>query len=188
MSTIATPRSATSLWWLPLTLGVVNIVVGLIAIFWPEATLAVVGVLFGIQLLIVGALRLAQVIFTREGDTTARVITAAVGVLFLFVGLLCLQNVMQTIKVLALLVGLVWVIGGAVGVIGALASGPPGRWTGMTIWELAVGVISVLAGAVVLVYPKESVTALAVLIGIWLLVIGVVTVAGAFRLRSLATA
>ena len=177
MSTIATPRSATSLWWLPLTLGVVNIVVGLIAIFWPEVSLAVVGVL-----------RLAQVIFTREGDTTARVITAAVGVLFLFVGLLCLQNVMQTIKVLALLVGLVWVIGGAVGVIGALASGPPGRWTGMTIWELAVGVISVLAGAVVLVYPKESVTALAVLIGIWLLVIGVVTVAGAFRLRSLATA
>jgi uncharacterized membrane protein HdeD (DUF308 family) len=188
MSIVTPPRSATSLWWLPLTLGVVNIVVGLIAIFWPEVSLAVVGVLFGIQLLIAGVLRLAQVIFTREGETTERVITAAVGVLFLFVGLLCLQNVMQTIKVLALLVGLVWVIGGAVGVIGALASGPPSRWTGVTLWELVVGVVSVLAGVVVLIYPKESVTALAVLLGIWLLVIGIVTVAGAFRLRSLATA
>jgi uncharacterized membrane protein HdeD (DUF308 family) len=182
----APPRAGASLWWVPLVLGLVNIVMGALILAWPEATVAVFAVLFGIQLIVAGGVYLARALLAGDGGTGARVFTAAIGVLFLFVGLLCLQNVMQTVAVLVLLVGLTWVIGGALDIVGALGTGPPSRWTGATAFDLAVGVVALVAGVTVLVYPEISVKTLVVLVGIWLLVLGVVSVASAFRLRAAA--
>jgi len=184
MTTVAPPRAGTSLWWLPLILGVVDVVLGVLVLAWPEATVMVLAVLFAIQLLVAGVVRLARALLADDGGAGARVVTATIGVLFLFVGVLCLQNVMQTIAVLALLVGLTWLVGGVLDVVGVLSDGPPGRWTRDTAWELALGVVAVLAGITVLTFPEASVKTLAALLGIWLLVLGVTTVASAFRLRA----
>jgi hypothetical protein len=185
MSTAAAPpRAGTSLWWLPLTLGVVNIVLGAIVLAWPEATVAVLAVLFGIQLLIGGVLRVARAVLAAGAGAGARAVSAAVGVLFLFVGLLCLQNLMQTVKVLVLLVGLTWLVAGVLDLVGVLGEGPPSRWSAGTGWDLLVGVVSVLAGITVLAFPEASVRTLALLLGLWLLALGAATVVSAFRLRA----
>jgi uncharacterized membrane protein HdeD (DUF308 family) len=184
MTIAAPPRPATSLWWLPLILGAVDIVLGVVILLWPKATVGVLAVLFALQLLVAGVVRLARGVLARGEDTGGRIVTSVIGALFLFVGLLCLQNVMQTVTVLVLLVGLTWLVGGVIDLVGVLSAGPPNRWTGRTAWDLLVGVVAVIAGVTVLAYPEASVKTLAVLLGAWLLVLGVVTIVSAFRIRA----
>jgi uncharacterized membrane protein HdeD (DUF308 family) len=53
-------------------------------------------------------------------------------------------------------------------------------------WTVAMGVLSILAGIIVLAYPGLSLYSLAIILGIWLLIFGVMEMAAAFRLRSAA--
>ena len=185
MPTIAAPpRAGTSLWWLPVILGVVDLVVGAVVLAWPEATVAVLAILFGVRLLVAGCLRLARALLAGDGATGERVATAAIGVLYAFVGLLCLQNVMQTVAVLVLLVGLTWIVGGLLDLVGALGSRSAQDRTRPTGWDLLIGVVALVAGITVVAFPAESVRTLTFLLGIWLLVLGVVSILSAFRLRA----
>jgi uncharacterized membrane protein HdeD (DUF308 family) len=52
-------------------------------------------------------------------------------------------------------------------------------------WNAVMGILSVLAGLVVLSYPGISLLVLAVVLSVWLLVFGVMEVTLAFRIRSL---
>jgi uncharacterized membrane protein HdeD (DUF308 family) len=48
-----------------------------------------------------------------------------------------------------------------------------------------MGVLSVIAGLIVLAFPGLTLLGLAVILGIWLLVFGILEITGAFRLRKL---
>ena len=52
-------------------------------------------------------------------------------------------------------------------------------------WSALMGVLSALAGIIVLSYPGLTLLGLAVILGIWLLVFGIMEVTAAFRLRAL---
>jgi uncharacterized membrane protein HdeD (DUF308 family) len=52
-------------------------------------------------------------------------------------------------------------------------------------WTIIMGLLSVLVGVVVLVYPGISLATLAVVLGFWLVVFGIMEIVLAFRLRSL---
>jgi uncharacterized membrane protein HdeD (DUF308 family) len=49
-----------------------------------------------------------------------------------------------------------------------------------------MGVLSILAGLIVLVYPGVSLLTLSIVLGIWLLIYGVMEIMPAFRIRRLA--
>jgi uncharacterized membrane protein HdeD (DUF308 family) len=53
-------------------------------------------------------------------------------------------------------------------------------------WYIFVGVLTVIAGAVVLVWPIASIVALAFIAGAWLVVIGAVEIVWALSARSTA--
>jgi uncharacterized membrane protein HdeD (DUF308 family) len=53
-------------------------------------------------------------------------------------------------------------------------------------WTAAIGVLSILAGIIVLIYPGPSLLTLSIVLGIWLLVYGAMEIMAAFRLRGLA--
>jgi uncharacterized membrane protein HdeD (DUF308 family) len=57
--------------------------------------------------------------------------------------------------------------------------GMPGRG-----WEIFFGIISVIAGVVVLAYPFDSIVTLAWVVGIWLIVLGVFEMVSAFGIRK----
>ena len=59
--------------------------------------------------------------------------------------------------------------------------GTPGR---SRVWPVIFGVISIAAGAVVVSMPLHSTKVLAVLLGIWFVVMGVLMVMGGLFLRS----
>jgi uncharacterized membrane protein HdeD (DUF308 family) len=175
-------------WWIRLTLGLLAVLVGVLVLAWPSATVRVVAVLFGVNLLVGGVVRVVQAILTPAAGVAARVLFGLLGVISIVIGVLCLRQPLQTVTVLVLLVGLFWLIAGVVELIVALSDGPPSRWTARTALALGTGIVSLLAGTVVLAYPQVSLGTVVVLLGWSLLVYGVVSVLSAFRLRGGASA
>ena len=108
-------------------------------------------------------------------------IVTLLGVLSFIVGLYALRHLLVTVAALALLLGIFWMVNGTVEVFTPLSHrGMRGRG-----WTVFMGLLSVLAGVVVLVYPAISLATLAVVLGFWLVVFGLMEIVLAFRLRSL---
>ena len=101
------------------------------------------------------------------------------GVLSLMIGLYAVRHVLITLLALALLLGIFWVVSGAVELFTALSH----REMRSRGWNAVMGIFSVLAGIVVLAYPGISLLVLAVVLSVWLLVFGALQIAVAFRIR-----
>jgi uncharacterized membrane protein HdeD (DUF308 family) len=171
-------------WGWVLFFGIVTVLAGLFALVWPGRTLQVIAVLFGIQLVVAGIFRFVTALAVDEASGGTRVLLALLGVLSFIVGLYALRNVLVTIAALALLLGIFWIVNGAVETFTALSDrGMQGRG-----WAIFMGLLSIVAGVVVLVYPGISLTTLAIVLGFWLIVFGVMEIVAAFRLRSVGQA
>lgn len=168
--------------WL-LFFGIVNVLVGILVVVWPGKTIVVIAVLFGIELIIAGIFRFVAAFAAGESGGT-RVLYALLGVLSFIIGLYAVRHLYVTVAALALLLGIFWIVNGAMELFTSLSTrGMPGRG-----WAITMGVLSVLAGLVVLVYPGISLVTLAVVLGIWLIVLGIMWMFAAFQLRSVGAA
>jgi uncharacterized membrane protein HdeD (DUF308 family) len=169
-------------WGWVLAFGVVTLLIGVAALVWPGRTLVVVAVLFGIQLIVTGIFRFAAAFASDDLTGGTRVLLAVLGVFSLIIGLYAVRHVLITLLALALLLGIFWIISGAVELFTALSRrGMRGRG-----WTATMGILSILAGIVVLVYPGITLVVLAVVLGVWLLVFGAMQIFLAFQIRSLA--
>ena len=169
-------------WGLVLAYGLVTLGLGIVLAVWPGETLTVVAVLIAIQLLVSGVFRIVTAIAAGGLDTALRVLSGLTGALALIVGLLFLRDPLQTVLVIGLVIGAWWVAVGVIDIIGAFVSPTPGR----TAWDIGGGVVSILAGGFLLVNPEVSLGVLVFVTCIWLIVLGLIAVVAAIRLRSAA--
>src|SRR5262245_7226661 len=168
-------------WGWPLSYGIVTPIVGVVVLIWPDRTVEVVAVLFGLQLLVAGIFRFVGAIAAEDENGGTRVLLALLGVLSFIAGLYALRHLLVTILALALILGIFWIVNGAIDIFTALTDDAMlGRG-----WTVLMGLISIVAGIVVLVWPDISLVTLAVVLGIWLLVLGLMEIVFAFQLRSL---
>jgi uncharacterized membrane protein HdeD (DUF308 family) len=184
---LSTPALPHRFWWIRLVIGMMAIGIGLLALAWPDATVAVIAVLFGLNLLAGGCLWVLEAILTPAGGLVARLGYGLLGLISVVFGVLCLRHLLQTVTVLVLLVGLFWLIEGILQLIVTLAAGPPSRWTASTVLDLLAGGVAVVAGTAVLVYPDVSVKTLVVLVGLSLIACGIAVMVDSLRLRSRAS-
>lgn len=167
-------------WGWTMAFGIISLLAGVAVLVWPGRTLIVVAVLFGIQLVVTGIFRFVAAFGSEDLTGGTRVLLAVLGVLSLIIGLYAVRHVLVTLLALALLLGIYWIVNGAVELFMALsARGVPGRG-----WTMVMGVISVLAGLLVLVYPAISLLTLVVVLSVWLLVLGLMEITLAIRARS----
>ncbi|AJF68442.1 MULTISPECIES: HdeD family acid-resistance protein [Streptomyces] len=166
-------------WQALLVAGLVSLILGVMVLAWPEATLRVVGVLFGLYLLLSGVMQLVAA-FGTHATTALRVMAFISGALSILLGLFCFRGATQSTLLLALWIGIGWLFRGITQTVAA-ASDPAMPARG---WQIFLGIVSALAGIVLIVSPLESATVLTVLGGIWLLVVGVVELITAFMVRS----
>jgi uncharacterized membrane protein HdeD (DUF308 family) len=171
-------------WGWVLTFGVLTVLAGLLVLAWPGRTVVAVAVLFGLQLVVAGLFRFVAAFASEDESGATRVLLALLGVLSFIVGLYALRHVLVTVAALALLLGIFWVVNGTIEVFMALSH----RAMAGRGWTVLTGLLSVLAGVVVLVYPGISLVTLAVVLGVWLLVYGVMEIVLAFQLRSVGRA
>lgn len=163
-------------WQTTMLLGVLTLILGLVVAFRPSGSLTVIAVLLGILLIISGIFHLVSVFDSAEPH---RVWLGIAGLLFVAAGMVLIRHIHLTLAIVGLVVGIDWVVQGIVALIAGISGGSrTGRG-----WWITFGVISLIAGIVVVSAPVSSVTALAVLMGIWFIVVGLAEVARAFMLR-----
>ncbi|QTZ90293.1 HdeD family acid-resistance protein [Streptomyces auratus] len=165
-------------WQFLLTMGVVAIALGVLVLAWPSQTLRVVGVLFGIYLLATGVFQLAAA-FGTHVPRHLRVLHFVAGALFILLGLVCFRGTLESILLLALWIGFGWLLRGIMVTATAIsAEGTPARG-----WQLFLGILTTLAGIVLIVSPFSSIAALTLVVGIMAIVLGVVEVFHAIKMR-----
>jgi uncharacterized membrane protein HdeD (DUF308 family) len=166
-------------WWWPAIFGVVSIIAGVLVLAWPGPTLVVLAVLFGVELIVWGIYRLIGAITFGDAGGGARTLWAILGVLSLLLGFYALRHIVITLLALGLLLGIFWLVDGIGLIVSAVEHrGMPGRGI-----SLLSGVLGVIAGLVLLVWPSISILTLAWLAGLWLLVVGVMQIGVAVQLR-----
>jgi uncharacterized membrane protein HdeD (DUF308 family) len=174
------PPDLRALLWAPIaTFGVGSAAIGVLMVLWPHVTLAVAAVLLGLQLLIHGLFRMIQAAGSAAWPTPARVLVLAIGLLSVIVGILCVVRVTSTIYALGLLVGVYWIASGIAHLF--LAAGGHG---GDRLATVLMGVLGIVAGLVVVAWPGETLTALTIVLGCWLIVLGLLALGTAWRLRA----
>ena len=183
MSTSRLTTRAPDRSWLVLLAGaIVTFALGLVVLTWPKATLNVVAVLLGVQLVVFGLARLIAGLTARGESGGMRAAYIILGLLGFAAGLYCIRHLSVTVALLAFIVGLFWALHGVVNLIVAVAGPVPGRW----ITAIA-GVISLAAGLLVMFKPKASLTFLLVVLGAWLVLYGILLGVTAFRARNAVT-
>jgi uncharacterized membrane protein HdeD (DUF308 family) len=167
------------LWKSTLLSGILAVILGVLVLAWPGITIVVAAIFFGAYLLVTG---FAQVIFAFSLHVSAggRILLFISGAAALILAVLCFRSLENSILLLAIWVGVGFIFRGTATAVSAISDPTlPGRW-----WEIFIGVISLVAGVVVLASPFESIATLTFVIGIWLIVIGVFEVVSSFGIRK----
>ena len=173
---------ANAVWWLVLLRGILLAIFGIIALVSPGIALLALIWVFGLFAILEGIA--AVVIGIRSRGEPQWVWTIVQGVVSVLAGIIAL--IWPGLTALALLfVVAFWAIVVGIGEIGgAFAS----RRSGSTSWgwTLAAGILNVLFGVALLIWPASGILTLIWLVGIFTLAGGIVLVVLAFKVRSVA--
>jgi uncharacterized membrane protein HdeD (DUF308 family) len=179
MESPAPPAMLQHLWKSTLLSGILAVILGVLVLAWPGKTIVVAAIFFGAYLLVTG---IAQVIFAFSLHVSAggRVLLFLSGAASLILAILCFRSLQNSILLLAIWIGVGFIFRGVATAVSAISDPTlPGRG-----WEIFIGVITLIAGVVVLASPFESIATLTFVVGIWLVVIGVFEAVSAFGIRK----
>lgn len=147
---------------------VVAVALGIVAVVWPRPSLVVIALLFGVYLVVAGALRVFAAVRGHGTPPAWRWTSGIVGGLVAVAGLVTLLDPAVPLVVYAVLAGIGLVIEGFATLVGGFV-GHPGSSRVPTVVS---GVLSVIGGAVVLFAPGLALTVFTIVAGITLIVVG----------------
>jgi uncharacterized membrane protein HdeD (DUF308 family) len=169
---------ARNTWQLILFIGITAVALGVIVLYWPGKTLLVAGVLFGIYLVVSGIGYMFAAFGTHVG-TAMRILAFLTGAVSLVLGVFCFRDRLESIMLLALWIGISWLFRGMTLLATALSFDKlPGRG-----WQILAGLIIIIGGGVMIIYPYDSIAILTLVAGCWLIAIGIVDIISAFQVR-----
>jgi uncharacterized membrane protein HdeD (DUF308 family) len=158
--------------WALIIFGALSVVAGVLALVWPSMTILVLVVLLGVQLIIYGVLAMMRAFETGQG----RILAVIFGVLAILAGTALWLRPIQNLGAVVIVISMFWVAGGLVQTIGAIVDRDQ-HWG----FELIMGLVSVAAGIVAIAWPGITLLAIAVITGVWMIVIGLTWVIAGFR-------
>jgi uncharacterized membrane protein HdeD (DUF308 family) len=167
-------------WGLVLTYGLFTFGIGLVLALWPGETLTVLAVLLAIQLILMGSVRMFLALGSATLDGRGRAVAGVVGVAAVVIGVLCLMDPIQTLKVIGILIGIWWIAVGLADLFGVFVADSASE----RVWGIVKGVISLGAGIFLVANPKVSLGFLVLVSCVWLLGYGFMVIIEALRLRS----
>ena len=165
--------------------GIIAILFGVAAVFWPGLTLRTLLYLFSTFVLLGGLVELVYGI-TRLGNAgtsiLTRVLTLLLGLLQIAVGVYLLRHIHVTFATLILLIGFTLIVRGVFEVIEGLFEEGPSMYR---IVMVIVGLLALLAGIIVLFQPVASGVAFVWILGLYALITGPLLLASAFETHRL---
>jgi uncharacterized membrane protein HdeD (DUF308 family) len=162
-------------WWVPALLGLLSIVVGILALAYPDITLLALGLFVGIGLLFIGGLDIAEAI---AGSPDSRALTSIVGVLSIIAGIVCLRRPGESLLALVIVLGVYLIVEGVIRFIRAFQELEDRAAL------MLLGIVDAILGILILSLPELSLVTLAILFALSLLIRGGFMVWVAFKLRA----
>ena len=160
-------------WWLFVLTGIIALAVGIIAISFPDRTLLVLALVFGIYLLFWGVVQIVMAVGVRDEDL-GRMLLLLLGVAGIIAGLIIIAHPERSILILTLVIGIFLVFSGILEFGAAL-----GEQSIMSP-NLYRGMVSVAVGVLLLAWPGPSLLILALIIGIGFIIRGIIDMIAGF--------
>ncbi|CAM4067066.1 acid-resistance membrane protein [Mycobacterium basiliense] len=173
------PSLLPHLWKSTLVSGILSLILGVLILVWPGISVLVAAVAFGVYLVFTG---IAQVMFAFSLHVSAgsRILLFISGAASLILAVLAFRHFGNAVLLLAIWIGIGFIFRGVATTVSAISDPTlPGRG-----WSIFIGVISLIAGVVVMGAPFESIITLAIVVGIWLVVIGTFEIVSSFGIRK----
>ena len=169
------------LWKFAMTWGVLTVVLGALILVWPGTSILIASTLFGVYLLLSGFAGVAMA-FTLPESAGMRILLFISGVVSVILALLCFRNFDDPapILLLSIWIGVSFIAQGVSIVAVAISYKElPARG-----WYVVLGVLSVIAGVVMLVWPWDSIVVVTLVVGVWLVVMGIIEIVRGFQMRN----
>ena len=105
---------------LRLAIGILSIVVGILVIARPVNTLVFLAVLFGLQLLILGVVRIVVAAIRPVSLAGSRFVSIVLGILTIVAGVICFTRPQASLTILAILLAVGWIADGIADIVRGL--------------------------------------------------------------------
>ncbi|MDN8547486.1 DUF308 domain-containing protein [Microbacterium sp. NM3R9] len=160
--------------------GILSIILGILILIWPGRTAQVATGIIAAYTIVAGIVYLALGIFSRTKGGWSRLGHIALGALFVIVGVVAFANLAAFTASFAIflgvLVGILWIIEGAVSLSVVGQSSSRG-------WTIAFAVLSIIAGVMLLFSPLWGAFVLWWLLGISAFALGIVNIVRGLSFR-----
>jgi uncharacterized membrane protein HdeD (DUF308 family) len=167
-----------NLWWILLAHGAFALVAGILLLVWPDRTLLLIGVILGVFLVAAGVLGVVRALTTPGQLAMERAVPATVGLLAVAAGTLVIARPEASVLGVALAAGIYLIVAGLANGVTAFRE-PDVRGA-----NAVLAVVDIAAGIVVVVWPDVTVTVVAVVIGIALVLRGLAEILLSLYLRG----
>ncbi|MGV9001580.1 MAG: HdeD family acid-resistance protein [Candidatus Saccharimonadaceae bacterium] len=172
---------AKQLWGLGIAFGVVSILFGVLALFWPGLTVALFIVLFGVFVLVWGVVGLIVSLSSANTDKFWW-LELVFSLLAIGLAVYLLRNPVEAAKFFVLFMGLTFLVRGVVDVLEGLFDA--GRKGSSRVSAIVLGAIGLVAGVITLTYPVSAGLAVVWVIGLYAVLYGSMLVAFSFRVQA----
>jgi len=151
---------------------VITAIVGILMLVFPQGTAVLAGIIFGIFVLIRGIVRVIVGIGGPGLTGLGRTLSIVIGVILLAAGVAILVNISVGVEVLAIIIGISWIIDGIATLIESSRAAA-------RAFSIVTGIISILAGVAMFFLGGQGVAIIMIVIGAVALALAVVQVVGA---------
>lgn len=164
--------------------GLVALVLGVLILFNPVESgtvmMTVVAVILAIYMVVAGLVFLGAMVFSKTMSGWRRVGNAVLGLLYLIVGIIVFGNLENTAIVLAaflsIFIGVTWIIE-------AILAFAAAKHSSSKTWSIIYGIVGIIAGLVLIIFPFMGAVTLWILLGASLAVLGLVQIIRAFTIK-----
>ena len=151
---------------------VITAIVGILMLAFPQSSAFLAAIIFGVFVLIRGIVRVIVGIGGPGLTGLGRTLSIITGVILLAAGVVILLNITVGVEVLAIIIGISWIIDGIATLIESSRAAA-------RAFSIVTGIISVLAGIAMFFLGSQGVAIIMIVIGAVALALAVVQVVGA---------
>ncbi len=170
--------AAKQTWWAVLLGALGMVALGIALLVWPSASLTVVAILIGAAVLVAGVVRMYEGFTARAESGGMRAGYIVIGLLAVLVGIYLVRHHALSLFLVAFVTGVFFIAHGVADLGAAISRGTPNRGL-----RGVLGVFSLAAGIIMVIWPSITLVLLLTIVAAWLIFYGLVLGALSFGLR-----
>lgn len=172
---------AKQLWGLGIAFGVVSILFGVLALFWPGLTVALLILFFGVFVLVWGVIGLITSLSSMSTDKFWW-LELIFSLLAVGLAVYLLRNPVEAATIFIFYIGITFLVRGVIDIVEGLFDGR--RKGNQRVLSIVLGLVGIIAGIIVLSNPVTAGVAIVWIVGLYAVLYGSILIAFAFRAQA----